>query len=405
MLLVCSMKSRSVTVIASVGLVLAVAWIEAPRPARGQSPAAPSQARPPTAPPDGWWLELPRRKAVYDAYYRGDVQSVGELTAAMGTLRDYFHLRLGSIPKYGERFSGLWRELDGENEVWSEKDRAAPLAQRSFGDPEFRIRVLSRFLSPASVALYRNSASFRSLLEQQARGDDPRALPTKGPPALIADARMARKAHVDLSTFGINLGEALRLVVCPTSTSGPLGDVLAIPKDDTLGNAEPDLETPCFPKGVGAQMILNAESRDDLAGAEMFLVQIPKRKCPDWLRAGKYNCTITVAQVEDVVVRVAFPTGGLDWQGAIDKNLTKKYGPATLGKEYRCQMRATGLVTYKWQERRWTMPGLVVSYAPLGQNCPSNEQEGRGWISVQLASFARARHTTAAKKEAEEPGM
>jgi hypothetical protein len=46
-----------------------------------------------------------------------------------------------------------------------------------------------------------------------------------------------------------------------------------------------------------------------------------------------------------------------------------------------------------------------LPYQPLGQNCPSNDEEGHGWITAQLASYARLRKSAADKKEADQPGM
>lgn len=229
-----------------------------------------------------------------------------------------------------------------------------------------------------------------------------------------ADIKKAHEKHVDLSVFGIRMGEAFDAPDCELENVDPLASAFhrigEASRGDglTIGDPEPWGNVTCQPQGGGAKMALGHFRNNslNLPGASVLVAQVPRDKCPQWLRAGRYNCSLSVTVKDHYVVRVAFPAGNLDSEDVIEKSLTKKYGvPSKPGDETTCRARAAGVVTYKAREHVWTVPGIRISYNPLGWTCPAQNEVGRGWVSVQLAGFAQLREDIAKKREAAEPGM
>jgi len=234
------------------------------------------------------------------------------------------------------------------------------------------------------------------------------------------DVAIAAKAGVDLSVFGIRLGEPLNLAVCPQQDHGGLGvlqDTMqklsaAQRAGDTMedGDPEPLVDNTCQPRGFYASALLNRIQQGgggSVDGADYLLAQVPKDKCPAWLRAGRWRCTLKVAVKDGLVVESSFPVGGETWQSTIDTALMKKYAgrSADTSEVTSCKRRELGLVTQTAKVRAWSMPGLHVRFNPLGGYCASDNTAGTGWVSVELASFADERQAAEERARAAEPGM
>ena len=70
--------------------------------------------------------------------------------------------------------------------------------------------------------------------------------------------------------------------------------------------------------------------------------------------------------------------GGEDWQDAIESKLSETYHrTASKDSVSECKRRDLGVVTQQAHVRVWTLPGLRVSYDPLGALCASRSANCR----------------------------
>lgn len=239
---------------------------------------------------------------------------------------------------------------------------------------------------------------------QAPAGDDSAQLPVPGArdAALVHDQTVAKLAHVDLGVFGITIGEPLGLGQCPSS-----GDALS-----ALFGSSDGVKDTCVGAGnwltgmiaIGSTM---GHERLEGAGFKDLPVTLASTKCPDWLAAGQSQCLLFASMKNGYVASLFFTAGGEDWQTAIEAKLTDKYKHApTKDAVSECKRRDLGIVTQQAHVRVWTLPGLRVSYDPLGALCASNGSgAGSGLISVESASYHAALQQAVQHREESQPKM
>jgi hypothetical protein len=173
-----------------------------------------------------------------------------------------------------------------------------------------------------------------------------------GPPAPPAAARTRtppkaeRPSGGDRSVFGIVLGEALRLPMCPIMAQA-LGAVA-----ETCRGVE-DIPLP-----FGNQPSSGVER---VPGVERVTVVLSRDRCPDWV----IECKVSVVTQHGHPVAMSFKTLHANSRSSLLGKLTKKYGepdPADPADTTRCQFDAGDGV----QVRTWTSPDLFVRYRAHG---------------------------------------
>lgn len=395
-------------------------------------------ASPALADTQPWMAELPALGAVRAAIKGRDAaDTTAQVDAALQVLLDYADIRIG-ISEYlyvqnkptsrpaevQPILAEYWRartKLPAENNrpnfiFWS----MTPAARRYLVDETFRLRILSRFLSPASLQAYRASEGFanmggaytnlkqtealqRRLDEQQARADAQVATTKR---AASGDTAAAARDKVDLGVFDLRMGAELKLPPCPGSSAG--GITQTDDGDLAIGSPEPSGTRTCEPQGTFAEARLAQarSSASDLHGGTLLLAQLPKSRCPDWVRAGARRCALQVVVKDGVLVAVGFFAGGERWQKTIESNLVAKYGARKLDKTQivQCKRRSLGLVTQEMPVRDWALSGLHVRYNPLA-TCAEDDDSGSGWVQVELDSYRQRAQVEDGEKRAAEPKM
>lgn len=218
---------------------------------------------------------------------------------------------------------------------------------------EFQQDLLGRFFSPAWVAAYQQKKSDRATAAAEGRtalqeGSDPTpATPAErvGPP--FPEQAKARAAGVDMTVFGVELGEPLRLPACVS----PKG-------------AKPDPFTMIDP-GVGTVRTLcrGSSITGVLLGANTA-VHMPK--CPNWVLgdAMKESCSMQAYLHDGRLSAVAITTRGVDVAPDVEKVLVAKYGAPSRKTPRRMQNRYGA--TFDLLDLEWSLPGLHVLYTPMG---------------------------------------
>jgi hypothetical protein len=107
------------------------------------------------------------------------------------------------------------------------------------------------------------------------------------------------------------------------------------------------------------------------AGPPSFVVRLARSACPDWLSAAD-ACSIVLEVQDGFAVGASFTTRGVEQEARIVQSLSTKYPrvPPARGQRLQCQNTLTGAVTQDTYERDWPLPGLYVSYLPIG-GCPN----------------------------------
>jgi len=218
-------------------------------------------------------------------------------------------------------------------------------------------------------------------------------------PLLLRDRTAAERARKDLSVFGIKLTYPLALPACPQAQP-----TLLNPLSDTLFGVQ--IDTPCI--GSGGLMKVTNEAAMHANGTRLqdadiaeATVLFPKSVCPDWLMQELASaCYVNVVLRGGNVASIYFMTRGTDWQRTIVGTLEKKYGRASSdadSADSSCQF--VGRETVRLKVRTFAVPGVHVSYNPIGGKCPGfNGGDGAGLVEIETAAYrewlnqARERH-------------
>lgn len=206
----------------------------------------------------------------------------------------------------------------------------------------------------------------------------------------------AARGKVDLSVFGMMLGDSLNLPVCPSRGSSPgLGALLGVGH----GGAQTCVGDPTATMmlGLTAALLGSTGLQRGPATGQVVAVGLADTACPNWVKTGG-ACTVFVTTKNGVAVAARVQTGSMEIAGEIDRALQSKYVTpvskptvGTCSNEYGATTQA--------DERVWSPPGLHVTYEPLGPDCI------HGQVIVELESFRRSAAETKKAQEDTQPKM
>jgi hypothetical protein len=205
-------------------------------------------------------------------------------------------------------------------------------------------------------------------------------------PSLLEDQMAASKDRVDLSVFGIRLGDPLSLPPCGVSPGGPTDA--------------------CVVSGPRA-MVLSLSARAPtgrlpprVSGVADVPVQLPASKCPNWLAAGRTGCTVFFTTKGGYTAAAFFPVGGDSFQDSIEAGLTEKYHRAPN------KYATSPCPAPRAKVRVWALSGLRVAYDPVSSRCNRGDaQPSAGVIEVSTNTYTRLVQSVAAQKESAQPKM
>lgn len=204
-------------------------------------------------------------------------------------------------------------------------------------------------------------------------------------PLIQADLAAAKAKNVDMSIFGIKVGERLALPVCE-------GNLTA--------------SDSCVNKSGGLFSEMNAllltSRMEDLPGAQKVIVQIARDRCPDWLSFCALGLTVKNGIVYAALARVS----GVDGQANIEKRLSEKYHSSPDKKRSVECRNDHGVVLQSGPLRVWRMPGLSVTYNPLGAGCSVGVAlAGSGLIWLETDAFRATVIRHSKEQEDSQPKM
>ena len=183
----------------------------------------------------------------------------------------------------------------------------------------------------------------------------------------------ARAAGVDTTVFGLKLGEAVRLPVCPDR--GFMTELL-----------HPGVDQTCVISNAGAE-----EMNKDLAlifGDELtanpfdLTVAMSQESCPDWV----WGCQFSGQRVDGRLVAVLVNTTGLAAQDEIAAALTKKYKAWTTKGWYQFVNDTTG-DKVNALDMTWALAGLNVHF----KGYTGGTRDALGSVLIETEASARQR--------------
>jgi hypothetical protein len=409
------------------------------------APGSPPASRPAEFDPH-WMDELPSVADVKAAIKGPD--SAARQEAAIGILQDYVEQMTGNdvitLQRMPEPARTRWREYVDEvdraeyqrTHIRMGNSTPGGPAQAYFVRPGFRTEILSKWMSPNYLAAYRPGMQGVAATDAR-RADADRAAETRraeaaaeaqrnSPEAVAAreatestrkavarNLEDAKRSHVDLSVFGIRLGEPLDLPFCPDppSEAGSLGAVAGAGTAST-----------CFIKTALSLDTLIAQvmaASDPVPwAANGVAVKLGHSACPKWVNNG---CTILLNVQHDIPLGAFFNTRGIEATKDVEKALKEKYPRASAqrGGRLQCQNDLTGVVAEDTYERHWQLPGLYVSYSPI-DSCPNTRIVSTGTIvrtgtvvrggtagkvSIELSLSRRQQSDASAQRELAQPKL
>lgn len=399
----------------SVGMA---AGANAPRPAPPPT-AQPAVRSPATATPENWASGLPTAAQV-QASIRGKDAADTTLRqqAAFNVLRQLIR-ELSGFGKWSSVATSRFQEYD---RVSPNRPTLGPANPYEL-NLDFQRDLLSRLVSAPTARAYESSSWFRKLEGLSRPKSDASARPLVEAPAWVqSDVKKAQDANIDLSIFGLQLGQALNLPECKNDLTGMVRTVMdqlksggrRVAKGDSqtcAGNlmAESMNQSGLFASlsGVGA---LNGDEMGVPDGKQIG-IGIAGEKCPPWL----YGCALSAMVSGGVMVGAAIPV--VQDAASLSKvpaELQRKYGPADLTRTTRCTYEThgtamvagematvpTGTRTVEGKVLTWTkLPGAYVTFVPYhGNGCMSR-------VYVELATVHASATAANARIEAAQPKM
>ena len=196
------------------------------------------------------------------------------------------------------------------------------------------------------------------------------------PNAYDESLRKARAAGVDTTVFGLKLGEAVRLPVCPDR--GLMAEML-----------NPDVDQTCVMSLAGV-----LEMTDDLTvilGGEKTVnpydltIAMSKEACPDWV----WGCQFYGQRVDGRLVAVFVLTTGLAAQDQVAAALTKKY-KAWSSKGWYQFVNDTNGDKVDALDMTWALAGLNVHF----KGFTGGTRAATGSVLIETEAAARQRAQT-----------
>lgn len=301
--------------------------------------------------------------------------------AAFALLSDY------AVEQHNERnISNTWsaalgKPVDAYRAQLGRSQQVSQQARRYYDDLGFRQQAMSKFLSPAAFAQWQSTGSTGYMKRVADTNADAKRMQAAFAPDLAA----AQREHVDLSVFGIKLGEFLDLPACGSEQAQAATACI------TQNDAWDELESNLFVTGRLAAP----------AGMKNVPVTLGRTRCPDWV-----SCSLVVTTLDDFAVAVDFQTTrSAKYRAEIEGKLNAKYhAAATDNGISTCTVSYQGVelgVSDRAPNRLWSLSALHVSYSPFGNisNCQ------QGLVQVQSGVYLRALAHAQQKQEAAEPKM
>jgi len=189
--------------------------------------------------------------------------------------------------------------------------------------------------------------------------------------------RRARAAGVDVTVFGLVLGEPVRLPACPEQgfldLLGPGIQTTCIVNEDPLGIAE-DI-TKLFGITASAGDARSASTYD-------LVVAMPSAKCPDWVAQCQFRVQLAGGRLSAVFIL----TTGLDVQDAVGAALTEKYKKPTQTSYKRWVNDKSGDAVMSLN-MSWNLTGLNVTL----EGYPGGTREAFGSVVIEADAVTRQR--------------
>jgi hypothetical protein len=179
----------------------------------------------------------------------------------------------------------------------------------------------------------------------------------------------AKAAKVDISAFGMQLGQPLDLPTCQDSFTQMDRRMCVYDPRSGPNGAMLDFLSSIIPNAVPA------------ADPNIMQVRIDQDHCPGWVAN---NCGAQVLMHDGVLVAIAVATGGRNVENAVNAELKAKYGPPTSVN--------TGTITkngsdaFGIKDPEWALPGLHVEYQVVNHTDLDNVNAFQGWLRVATES-------------------
>jgi hypothetical protein len=201
-------------------------------------------------------------------------------------------------------------------------------------------------------------------------------------PALQHDVELAKQANVDLSVFGIIIGEPLPLQPCDARDGDSVNQSCI-----TEGDMSTAFLTSTWPK---------------LPGGQELYVHVRADACPNWLS----YCTVAVSVKGGSVYAALARVSGADHQEEMEGRLQQKYHGSVDKSRFAQCTTELGVVAQRAAVRVWSMQGLRVVYNPLGAGCSVGvAMAGSGLVSVETPTFRNSISEEQRARDAAQPKM
>jgi hypothetical protein len=257
--------------------------------------------------------------------------------------------------------------------------------------PDFVRAAFERFASPAWRAEYMNAAPGRPAAQAVApagAAGTTAAAAAPPPPAPTAGApEPTRPVHtaggVDMTVFGVPMGEPLRLPRCAAGSPQQQG-MQALGSLFGVSEGPP---TTCQ-SSSGAAALLGGDSG--------IGIHLPRARCPAWIHLTQ-GCALSGVMHNGRLAMVLIVTAGLDADEQIAQDLREKYGKPTSVRRATWSNRQGG--RWEVEELTWDLKELYVEYRPMGK------LDDAGSISIVTAEGRRFLDTEKKRVDAKRPKL
>lgn len=243
-----------------------------------------------------------------------------------------------------------------------------------YASPAWRAEHMSAAPQPAAQAAAAGAAGTASAAAAAPR-------PTAGAPEPARPVRSA--AGVDMTVFGVPMGEPLRLPRCAVGSPQQQGM-------QALGSLFGVSEGPpatCQSRSGAAAL---------LGGDNGIGIHLPRARCPAWIHLTQ-GCALSGVLHDGRLAMVVIVTAGLDADEQIAQDLRDKYGKPTAVRRATWSNRQGG--RWEVEELTWDLKDLYVEYRPMGK------LEDAGSISIVTPEGRRFLQAEKKRSDAKRPKL